>query len=106
LARAEHHGHEIDDDLVDEAESQCPAPDLAGGDIDDPVAGEVLGGADGRLDAVDERERRGAGRSWVTNEDVVAGRGLAAPAVRQVEHPPPDDDGSDVRVLGARSPSR
>ena len=56
--RAEHHGDEIDDDLVDEAQPQCLAADLTSCHIDDPVTRVVLSGADGRLDVVDERERR------------------------------------------------
>jgi hypothetical protein len=56
--RAEHHRNKVDDDPVDEAEPQCLTSDLATGHIDEPVAGVLPGGTDGRLDAVDERERR------------------------------------------------
>lgn len=45
-ARSEQYGDQIDDDLIDEAEPQCLASDLAPGHVDDPVAraGVVLGG--------------------------------------------------------------
>jgi hypothetical protein len=87
--RAEHHGNKIDDDLVDEAEPQCLTSDLATGDIDDPVAGVLPSGTDGRLDAVDERERRCVGvlpvrRRFVgDHNDVLAAAGLPSqPFVR------------------------
>jgi hypothetical protein len=47
----------VDDHLVDQAELERLATDLTGGHVDDPVAGELIGGRDGLLDAVDEGER-------------------------------------------------
>jgi len=87
-ARAEHHGNKIDDDLVDEAEPQCLTSDLATRHVDDPVAGVLLGGPDGRLDAVDERERCRAGmlparrRFMGDHGDVFAGGLPSQPFVR------------------------
>ena len=68
------------------------------------VAGELLGGGDGRLDAVDEREGRRAGvlpvgrRLVGDDEDVLAGGGLAVPAVGDVEDTPADDVRGHVAI--------
>ena len=51
----------IDDYLIDEAEPQCLTADLAARHVDDAVTGVLLGSSDGRFDAVDEGEWRGAG---------------------------------------------
>ena len=81
--------------------AQRLAADLAGGHVDDPVAGELLRGLDGLLDAVDEGERGGVGvlpvlRRFVgDHEDVLTGGRHAVPAVGQVEQTAPDDDGRD-----------
>jgi hypothetical protein len=66
------------------------------------VAGVVLGGPNGRLDAIDECEWRRAGmlpvrRRFVgDHENVLTGGGLAVPAVRQVEQPTADNNDGEV----------
>jgi hypothetical protein len=50
-------GDLVDDHLVDRPELERLAADLTGGHVDVPVPGELLGGGNGLLDAVDERER-------------------------------------------------
>jgi hypothetical protein len=46
-AGAEDHWDEVDDDLVDQAERERLAADLAAGDVDVPVARELRGGGNG-----------------------------------------------------------
>ena len=52
-AGAEDHRDLIDDHLAYQLEPERLAADLTGGHVDDPVAGELLGGGNGVLDAVD-----------------------------------------------------
>jgi hypothetical protein len=88
------------------------AADLPGGHVDESVAGELLGGANSLLHAVDEGERFGVGvlpvrrRPMGDDEDLLAGGRLAVPAVGQVEQPPSDDHRRQVAVLALHEVGR
>jgi hypothetical protein len=77
-AGAEDDWDEVDNDLVDRTELERLAANLAAGDVDVTVAGELSGGGDRRLHVIDERERRCAGvlpvrrRPVGDDEDVLA----------------------------------
>ena len=82
-AGAEDHWDEVDDDLVDQAELERLAADLAAGDVDVTVADELPGGGDRLLHVVDERERsavracsQSVGARWVTTKTCSPTAGL------------------------------
>src|SRR5690625_638246 len=101
LAGTDHHGHDIHGDVVHDPRSERLAADVARVDRHRSAAGELLRLRDRVGHPVDEVERGfrvPAGRlPAVGNHDhVLAGRGLAFPAVGDIEHVAPDRHRSDA----------
>src|SRR6476661_10642612 len=90
LAGPEYDGCDVHAYLVDQTCGEHLATDVAGGDLDHAVTGELLRLGHGRLDAVDEVKRRvgvpALGRRPVCHDDYVVdpARRLPVPAVRDV----------------------
>ena len=98
---AEHDGDDVHRDLVDQARCQRLPTYVASSDGDDPVAGELLGLLHRASDVAHEVVRRlgvpAVGFGPVRHDDdVVAGRRLAVPAVHQVEQAAADHHRADA----------
>jgi hypothetical protein len=101
LALAEDHGHDIHRDLIDEAEGECLAADVAGTDCHDTVVGAPLRLRHRSGDVVEEGyvgfgvPALGLGSVRYDKEVLTGGR-LSLPAVGQVEQVSPLDSRPDA----------
>ena len=99
LALTEDHGYDIHRDLIDEAECECLAADVAGTDCHDTAVGAPLRLRHRSRDVVEEGHV-GLGVPTLGlgtvrhDEEVLAGGRLGLPAVGQIEEMPPLDRGS------------
>src|SRR5699024_829430 len=102
LARTEHDGYDVHAYLVDQTCGEQLATDIAGGNLDQAVTGQLLCSGHRGLDAVDEvvGSLRGPAGGWrpVRHDDHVVdtARGRPVPAIGQVEDVPSDDGHPDL----------